>query len=167
MADDPTADRATVERPWINSYPPGVPESYDYPHVPLTRLLDDAAQDFPDTTAVYFLGYELTYRELLDQVDRLATALQNLGVRAGDRVGLALPACPQHVIAIFAALRLGAVVAEADPLLSETELGQQLNDADCRVLVVLDRTYRTIRHDGIVDHRNVVGPARQHHVVFL
>ena len=137
-------DAALIERPWLASYPPGVPETYDYPLVPLTRFLDDAAQDFPHTEAVEFLGYSLTYRELRDQVDRFATALHNLGVRKGDRVGIVLPNCPQHVVAVFAILRLGAIVAENNPLYTEAELEHQINDSGCTVLIVLDPVYQRI-----------------------
>jgi long-chain acyl-CoA synthetase len=137
-------DAAQTPRPWLESYPPGVPETYDYPLVPLTRFLDDAAQDFPNTPAVEFLGFTLTYRELRDQVDRFATALHNLGVRKGDRVGIVLPNCPQHVVAVFATLRLGAIVAENNPLYTEGELEHQINDAGCSVLVVLDPVYQRI-----------------------
>ena len=137
-------DAAKIERRWLDSYPPGVPETYDYPLVPLTRFLDDAAQDFPHTEAVEFLGYSLSYRELRDQVDRLATALHNLGVRKGDRVGIVLPNCPQHVIAVFAILRLGAIVSENNPLYTQSELAHQINDAGCSVLIVLDPVYQRI-----------------------
>jgi long-chain acyl-CoA synthetase len=134
-------DPASVPRPWLDAYPPGVPASYAYPLVPLTRLLDDAAKDFPETEAIHFLGYRLTYRQLLDKVDRFAAALSELGVRKGDRVGLILPNCPQHVVALFAALRIGAVVAENNPLYTEAELEHQINDAGCKVLVCLDPIY--------------------------
>ncbi|MDP8969972.1 MAG: long-chain fatty acid--CoA ligase [Actinomycetota bacterium] len=137
-------DPASVARPWLRAYPPGVPETYRYPLVPLTRLLDDAAQDFPETRAVEFLGSSMTYRQLLDQVDRFASALRELGVRKGDRVGIILPNCPQHVVAIFAALRLGAIVAETNPLYTEAELEHQLNDAGCSVVVCLDPIYRKL-----------------------
>lgn len=137
-------DPATAPRPWLASYPPGVPETYPYPEVALTRFLDDAAKDFPDTIAVEFLGRTMTYRKLLDDVDRFASALRDLGVEKGDRVGLVLPNCPQHVIAIFAVLRLGAIVAENNPLYTESELEHQINDAGCKVLVVLDPVYQKI-----------------------
>jgi len=137
-------DPQALPRPWLASYPPGVPESYDYPLVPLTRFLDDAAQDFPHTEAVEFLGYSLSYRELRDQVDRFAAALRGLGVGKGDRVGIVLPNCPQHVIAVFATLRLGAIVAENNPLYTEAELEHQINDAGCKVLVILDPVYQRI-----------------------
>jgi long-chain acyl-CoA synthetase len=134
-------DPQQVPRPWLAGYPPGVPERYEYPLVPLTRLLDDAAKDFPHSAAVEFLGYTLTYRQLLDQVDRFATALQHLGVRKGTRVGLVLPNCPQHVVAIFATLRLGAVVVECNPAHTSAELEAQLNDTGCRVVVCIDPVY--------------------------
>jgi long-chain acyl-CoA synthetase len=133
-----------VPRPWLASYPPAVPETYSYPLVPLTRLLDDAAQDLPMTPAVEFLGYSLTYRELLDRIDRLAVALGKLGVGKGDRVGVILPNCPQHVIAIFAILRLGAIVVENNPLYTAEELEHQINDAGCRVLICLDPVYKKL-----------------------
>ncbi|MDP8970293.1 MAG: long-chain fatty acid--CoA ligase [Actinomycetota bacterium] len=133
-----------VERVWVASYPTGVPTTYQYPLVPLSRFLDDAARDFPDTTAVEFLGYTMTYGQLLHHVDRLAAALANLGVAKGDRVGLILPNCPQHVIAVFATLRLGAVVTENNPLYTEAELEYQLNDAGCKVVICLDPVYRKL-----------------------
>jgi long-chain acyl-CoA synthetase len=137
-------DPMSIERVWLDAYPPGVPHSYEYPLVPLTRFLDDAAQDFPETEAVEFLGYTLTYRQLLDKVDRFATALRDLGVRKGDRVGVILPNCPQHVIAIFAILRIGAIVAENNPLYTEDELEHQLNDAGAKVVICLDPMYRKL-----------------------
>jgi long-chain acyl-CoA synthetase len=136
--------KAEVERPWVASYPPLVPESYPYPDVPLTRLLDDAAKDFPDTVALDFMGKTLTYRRVLDQVDRFATALQDLGVTKGERVGLALPNSPQHVIALFATLRLGAIAVQIDPSLDEKGLAARINDAGCKVLVVLDPVYAKV-----------------------
>ncbi|CAN5782867.1 long-chain fatty acid--CoA ligase [soil metagenome] len=137
-------DHAAAARPWLASYPPGVPATYDYPDVPLTRFLDDAAADFPAAIAVDFLGYTLTYKALLDRVDRFATAVGDLGVTKGDRVGLILPNCPQHVIAAWAVLRLGAIVTENNPLHTADELAHQLNDAGCRVVVCLDPIYQRL-----------------------
>ena len=99
-----------AQRPWLSSYPKGVPASYAFPTFGLTRLLDDATGSFPDHVALAFLGAKTSYRELKDQVDRFAGALRDLDVRKGDRVALVLPNCPQNVVAFFAALRLGAVV---------------------------------------------------------
>jgi long-chain acyl-CoA synthetase len=133
-----------AERPWLGSYPPDVPADYAFPEVPLTRLLDDAAASFPTTTALAFLGTRITYRELKESVDRFATALAGLGVTKGDRVAIVLPNCPQNVIACYAALRLGAVVVQHNPLYTEAELAHQLADCGAEVVICLDKVYATV-----------------------
>jgi long-chain acyl-CoA synthetase len=131
-------------RPWLASYPPGVPADFAFPEVPLTRLLDDAAASFPTRTALAFLGLTMTYRELRDAADHLASGLAGLGVRKGDRVSVVLPNCPQHVLTVFAVLRLGGVVVQHDPLSTSRELGAQLADCGARVVVCLDRVHDTV-----------------------
>ncbi|HVF04411.1 MAG TPA: long-chain fatty acid--CoA ligase [Frankiaceae bacterium] len=133
-----------ADKPWLASYPPEIPADYDWPEVPLTRLLDDSAASFPTTTALAFLGTRITYRELKDHVDRFATALANLGVKKGDRVAIVLPNCPQNVIAFFAALRLGAIVVQHNPLYTQTEMAHQLADSGAEVVICLDKVYETV-----------------------
>src|SRR3954466_2546843 len=116
-------------RPWLASYPPDVPTEFTPPDVPLTRLLDDASEAFPGNVAITAAGTPFTYRRLRELVDRFAGGLASLGVAPGDRVALVLPNCPQHVIAFFAVLRLGATVIQCNPLSTQTELAEQL--ADC------------------------------------
>lgn len=127
------------ERPWLASYPPDVPTDCAVPNVPLTRLLDDAANTYPDHVAVSSLGNRLTYRALRDAADRLAGGLSQLGVGPMSRVALVLPNCPQHVIGFFAVLRLGAIVVHCNPLAAPDELRTQLIDSGATVVVCLDR----------------------------
>jgi long-chain acyl-CoA synthetase len=132
------------DRPWLAAYPPEVPADHDFPDVPLTRLLDDAASAFPSNVAISALGDRMTYRQLRDAVDRFAGGLAELGVGPMSRVALVLPNCPQHVIAFFAVLRLGAVVVHCNPLATADELEGQLTDAGATTVVCLDRVAATI-----------------------
>src|SRR6185436_1969859 len=91
----------------------------------------------------------LTYRELKDQVDRLATALAALGVAKDQRVAIQLPNLPQTVIAYYATLRLGAQAVFTNPLYTAPEMEHQWKDAGCRVAVVTDFTF----DQKIKDHR--------------
>jgi len=115
--------------PWLDSYPPGVPQHVEVPATNLARVLDDAARDFPNAPALHFEGRTISYAQLADRAWRFAGVLAGLGVTKGTRVGLVLPNCPQAVIAFFGALRLGAVVVQNNPLYTERELGHQLTDA--------------------------------------
>jgi long-chain acyl-CoA synthetase len=126
-------------RPWHSSYAPGVPPVVDVPDEPLVDALDRSAASWPDRVAVDFLGAATTYAELADAVARGATVLRDLGVRAGDRVAIALPNCTSHVVAFYAALRLGAVVVEHNPTYTAGELGHQLADSGATVALIWEK----------------------------
>ena len=111
------------------------------PEMSLFRLLQDAAAGFADKHATAFFGTHMTYRELLDHVERFSAVLAGLGVKKGDRVGLLLPNCPQYVIAWYACQRIGAIAVGNNPLYTQRELEHQIKDAGINVMVVLENVY--------------------------
>jgi long-chain acyl-CoA synthetase len=136
---------ADIATPWLDSYPPGVPEHVQVPQENLARLLADAARDYPHAPAFHFEGRTTSYAELAEQAWRFAGALAGLGVTKGTRVGLILPNSPQVIVAFFATLRLGGVVVLNNPLYTEPELEHQLGDAGVEVLVCLDLLYERVK----------------------
>lgn len=130
-----------MDRPWSKFYDTGVPPTLNYPQGSLLELLEESCRTYSRRPALLFFGTVLTYGELLDQVNRLASALAALGVEEGDRVALLLPNCPQAVIAYYAVLKLGAVVVQTNPLYKEEEITRQWHDAGCETAVILDRLY--------------------------
>ncbi len=130
---------------WVKSYPPGVPATYDFPKVPVTQLLDDSVQRFPNRVALEFHGNTITYKQLAEQVDRFASVLASMGVTRGTRVGTLTPNVPQMVVAFFATLRLGGIIVCNNPLYTERELEHQINDSGIEVLLVLDLMYPKVK----------------------
>jgi len=128
-----------IDRPWLETYAPGVPADIDIPDEPLTAALERAAERHPARVAVDFLGAVTTYDMLHRRVLHAAQALREIGVRAGDRVALVLPNCATHVVAFYAVLRLGAVVVEHNPTYSAEELAHQLADSGATVAVVWEK----------------------------
>jgi len=126
------------------NWPEYVPRTIDYPKIPLFGLLDSTTERHPDVTAMLFQDNRISYRELKDHVDRLATALQELGVARGDRVALYLANMPQFVIGYYGALKAGAIVTAISPLYREREVEHQLNDSGSETLVVLDLLYPVV-----------------------
>ena len=130
------------ERPWLASYPEGVPHSLvPYPNRSLYQILQRSAASYPNAPATAFFGKRLSYAELLRQVDRFAAVLVSLGVKKGDRVALVLPNCPQYVVAAYGAARIGAVFVGTNPLYTEREMEHQLADCGAEVCIVLDSLY--------------------------
>jgi long-chain acyl-CoA synthetase len=126
------------QRVWHRFYDEGVPPSIAYEDVTLYGFLERSAREYPDAPALIFLNRTLAYRELKEDVDRLATALAGLGVERGSRVAVQLPNLPQTVIAFYAILSLGATVVMTNPLYVEREIEHQWNDAGCTVAVTAD-----------------------------
>ncbi|MDQ1127415.1 long-chain acyl-CoA synthetase [Microbacterium sp. SORGH_AS 505] len=138
-------DSISADRPWLSSYDTGVP--LDLPPVTgsLMDLLDDSARDYPQAPALQFFGRETTYAALADAVDRAAAGLRRLGVNKGDRVAIVLPNCPQHIVAFYAVLRLGAVVVEHNPLYTPRELRTQFQDHGARHAIVWNKVVATVQ----------------------
>ena len=132
------------DHPRTARYAPGVPPTVEVPEHSLVDLLDASVERFADHVSLDFYGATVTYAELGDRVARAAQALRGLGVAAGDRVALVLPNCPQHVVAFYAVLRLGAVVVEHNPLYTPEELQVQLADHGATVAVVWDKAVPTV-----------------------
>ncbi len=137
---------AQRERPWLKSYPSDVPHSLaPYLERPVWSLLEESAEKYPNSPAVAFpvapMARRLTYRQLLEEAERFAGAMADMGVMKGDRVGLLLPNCPQFVVAWYGLQRLGAIPVGNNPLYTQRELSHQLNDAGVEILVVLDLLY--------------------------
>lgn len=103
-----------------------------------------------DEVALEFFGATTSWRSLDDQVSRLAQALRHrYGVRPGDRVALLLPNSPQHVIAFYAVLRIGAVVVEHNPLYTASELGAMFADHGATVAIAWDVAAPKIADAGL------------------
>lgn len=130
-----------MDRPWLKFYEPSVPANLQYPPVPLHQLLIESTKKYPNQNAILFYGKGMTYRELDEETNRFAQALQKLGVRKGDRVAVMLPNIPQCVIAYYGALKIGAIVVMTNPLYVERELQIQLADSGAETIVALDFFY--------------------------
>lgn len=142
--DDPVAPD---DRPWFAQYAPGVPHRIDVPGGPVGTVLSGTAARYGDRVALDFYGATTTYAQLLEQVERAAQVLDDAGVTPGDRVAVILPNCPQHVVVFYAALRLGAVVAEHNPLASADEVRSQLARHGATVAVVWEKSLPLLPDD--------------------
>ena len=133
-----------ASRPWLSSYAEDVPAEIDEPTQTLPEMMAASVHAYGKRPALEFFGAVTTYRELGAQIERAAEGLRRLGVEKGDRVALVLPNSPQHVVAFYATLRLGAIVVEHNPLYTARELRHQFEDHGARVAVVWDKVADTV-----------------------
>lgn len=126
------------EKPWLAHYPPEVPHTLTYPSIPVQDYLTKAYEDFPQKTAIHFLGKDISYEELYQSAMKMANYLQKLGIEKGDRVSIMLPNCPQAVISFYGILYAGGVVVMTNPLYTEREIAYQMKDSGAKAIIALD-----------------------------
>jgi acetyl-CoA synthetase len=84
----------------------------------------------------------ITYAQLQDMVCQAANALDEMGVRSGDRVAVYMPMIPEAVVAMLAIVRLGAMHSVVFGGFSADALSSRILDADCRFVVTADGAFR-------------------------
>ena len=143
-------------KPWLAHYEEGVPAEVEIPNHAVTQNLINTAAKYPKHTALIFgnvvepLGNRLmdatmNYQRLLDLTYRFAAALQQAGVKKGDRVAIHLPNCPQFVIAYYATLMVGGIIVPCNPQYVARELKHQLNDSGAETIVTLSLMYPMVK----------------------
>jgi len=133
------------KRPWVRNYDYNVPETIRYPRIPCFDLLQVPANSYPDKPAINFFGTEITFWQLRLQILRMANALGTEGVKKGDRVGIHLPNSPQFVIAYYAAMHLGAIVVNLNPMYTAEELKALIGNTGISTLFTFDMVLPNIR----------------------
>ncbi|TXC66929.1 long-chain-fatty-acid--CoA ligase [Piscinibacter aquaticus] len=137
--------RSNEAKPWLASYPSGVPEEIDPGRYrSLTELLEEAFRKYSRSCAAVCMDSELSFGQLDELSSALGAWLQSRGLVRGARVALMLPNVLQYPVAIAAVLRAGFAVVNVNPLYTARELEHQLKDSGAEAIVVLENFANTL-----------------------
>jgi long-chain acyl-CoA synthetase len=131
--------RKTVNKPWLKSYPEGVPAEIDLgDYTSIVDIFRQSCDEYRDRTAYLNFDCALTFGEL-DRLSRdFAAWLQAKGMRKGDRIALMMPNILQYPVALFGAMRAGMVIVNTNPMYTPRELRHQLQDSGARAIVIVE-----------------------------
>ena len=135
-----------TDRPWLGSYPQGVPADIDPSHyASLVALMEESFEKHASRVAYSFMGRNVTYAQAHRQSLALAAYLQGLGLAKGDRVALMMPNIPQYPVCVAAVLRAGLVVVNVNPLYTPRELEHQLKDSGAKAIILIENFATTLQ----------------------
>ena len=130
----------TAKTPW-SEHTDGVPLHLEYPQGSMFDAVKDIADRYPDNIAFDFMGKSTTYRKMIEQIETCARSLKTLGVRAGDRITIAMPNCPQAIYMFYAVNLVGGICNMIHPLSAEKEIEFYLNESGSYSVITLDQFY--------------------------
>ncbi len=117
----------------------------------LATNLERSAQFFPDRPAISEGTTEISYGQLNDRCNRVATGLIKMGIRPGDRIGLFAPNSADWITFYFGVLKAGAMAITLSSVLKRDELTLLVNHAKPRFILGAD--------DRLEDLENLRGSA--------
>ncbi|MGP6219636.1 long-chain-fatty-acid--CoA ligase [Caldiplasma sukawensis] len=132
------------ERLWEKNYPEYVKRELEIPEISLYQLFKKTLEKSEKNVAINFIGKKINYDELNRYVNKAAAFLIDNNVKEGDRIGIMLPNSPQYVILFMAAMKIGAIVVQVNPLYTSYEVKYEMEDSGCNVLIILEDFYEKI-----------------------
>ena len=128
-----------MDKIWLNSYPPGVPDDVDVSgYDSLAALFEDSFKRYANDKAYVCMDKAITFGDIDRMSRQFAAWLQAKGLKQGDRVAIMMPNVLQYPVALAAVLRAGFIAVNVNPLYTPRELEHQLKDSGALAIVVLE-----------------------------
>jgi len=143
-------DKAWFKKWW----PENVPKNYEFEKISLGEFIDRQVKEYADYNLIHYLGSWMTYQEVGEAIDIVATSLHKLGVKKGDVVGLVMPNCFQYPICFYACGKLGAIPTGINITYKPIEVLHHMETTGVSKIIILEAMYNTMV-EPIIDKSNV------------
>ena len=130
-----------------------LPKDIEYFEGGLYDIVYESSCKWPHNIAIQYYSAEITYKDLVKKIDKVARALKAIGVEKGDRVTVCMPNTPEEVYMFYAINEVGAVANMVHPLSSEKEIEEYLNRSESEVMLCIDIAYPKV--EAIIKNTSV------------
>lgn len=140
------ADYGKFEKRWLSFYGDMQP-NLRYHQGSIYDMFRDAAVKCPDNLAMEYFDTELTFREVLDRTDEVASSLRAMGVVENESVTICMPNMPEAIFLIYAVNKIGAVCNVIHPLSDHWDIRAAMETTNSSVIFTTDASYKNV--DGV------------------
>lgn len=130
-----------------------LPKNVKYFEGSLYDAVYESALKYPYNTAIEYENNQITYKQLIKKINKVAKALKTLGINKGDKVTICMPNTPEEVTMFYAINEIGAVANMIHPLSSEKDIEYYLNKSNSKVMLCIDIAYKKV--NNIIDNTSL------------
>ncbi|MBR3131923.1 acyl--CoA ligase [Candidatus Saccharibacteria bacterium] len=130
-----------------------LPKDINYFDGGMYDVVYESSCKWPHNTALQYFDTEITYKELVKKINKVAAALKAIGAEKGDRITVCMPNTPEAIYMFYAINEIGAIANMIHPLSSEKEIEDYLNQADSKIMLCIDISY--LKVEAIIENTNV------------
>ena len=145
------------------SYIDKLPKKIEYFEGGLYDAIYESSCKWPHNIAIEYFETQVTYKEMIKRINKVAAALKAIGAEKGERITVCMPNTPEAVYAFYAINEIGAVANMVHPLSSENEIEDFLNQSESKIMFCIDVSYpkvEAILKNTGVEQVIVVSPTR-------
>lgn len=140
-----------------------LPKDISYFDGGLYDVVYESSCKWPHNIALEYFDTQITYKELIKKINKVAAALKAIGAEKGDRISVCMPNTPEAVYTLYAINEIGAIANMIHPLSSEKEIEDYLNQSHSKIILCVDVSYpkvEAIIKNTEVEQVVVVSPTR-------
>jgi long-chain acyl-CoA synthetase len=118
-----------------------MPKDIEYFEGGMYDAVYEASCKWPHNTALEYFDTQITYKELIKKINRVAASLKALGAEKGERITICMPNTPEAIYMFYAINEIGAIANMIHPLSSEKEIEDYLNQSGSKIMLCVDISY--------------------------
>ncbi|MBR0465225.1 acyl--CoA ligase [Candidatus Saccharibacteria bacterium] len=140
-----------------------MPKDIKYFDGGLYDVVYESSCKWPHNTALEYFDTQITYKDLIKKINKVAAALKAIGAEKGEKITVCMPNTPEAIYMFYAINEIGAVANMIHPLSSEKEIEDYVNQAESRIMLCVDVSYPKVENiikNTRIEQLVVVSPTR-------
>ena len=136
----PMTGYASIDKPWLKFFNDDSIEAllrYKKENISMYEQLYNYGINHLDDIVLEYLGSEYTYKDLLNNIDKTANLLIELGVSSNEIVPIILPNCPEARYLIYACSKIGAIPNPIMPTINQKDLENIIENTNCKRIFMM------------------------------
>ena len=139
----PMVGYQSIDKPWLKYY--DLNKTNDHENKTVYQCLFENNKNNMDDLAIEYFSAKISFKKLLDNIDKAARAFRKNNVKKGDFVTICAPGIPETVYSFYALSKIGAVSNMMAPYFDKNGFVERVADCNSKILIVMDEFYDEIK----------------------